>query len=70
MGREFGVRVCNAVIRRWTVFPESARPAKPICEYRKRKSVDYARLTVEVLERLDYPAALAEARTLLAELEG
>lgn len=69
MRDEFGDLVFETVIRRSIVYPESARAAKPIFEFRRRKAVDYARLTVEVLERLDHPAALREARSQLAELE-
>jgi cellulose biosynthesis protein BcsQ len=69
MREQFGDLVFDTVIRRSIVYPESARAAKPIFDYRKRKSVDYSRLTVEVLERLDYPAALERARHHLAEVE-
>ena len=68
MREQFGDLVFDTVIRRSIVYPESARAATPIFEYRKRKSLDYARLTVEVLERLDYPAALAEAKAQLSRL--
>lgn len=69
MREQFGDLVFDTVIRRSIVYPESARAAKPIFDYRKRKSLDYSRLTVEVLERLDYPAALEQARHHLAEIE-
>ncbi|MCB8915583.1 MAG: ParA family protein, partial [Thermoleophilales bacterium] len=69
MREQFGDLVFDTVIRRSIVYPESAKAAKPIFDYRRRKAVDYASLTVEVLERLDFPAALAEAKTNLAELE-
>ncbi|HMT05249.1 MAG: ParA family protein [Solirubrobacterales bacterium] len=69
MRSEFGDLVFDTVIRRSIVYPESARAGKPIFEYRRRKSIDYARLTVEVLERLDFPAALGAARSQLAESE-
>ncbi len=68
MREQFGDLVFDTVIRRSIVYPESARAAKPIFDYRKRKSLDYVALTVEVLERLDYPAALAEARKHFEEL--
>jgi len=68
MREEFGDLVFDTVIRRSIVYPESARLAKPIFEYRRRKAIDYASLTVEVLERLDFPAALAEAKALRDEL--
>lgn len=69
MRDQFGDLVFDTVIRRSIVYPESARAARPIFEYRKRKSVDYLRLTVEVLERLDFPEALREARRSLGEFE-
>lgn len=69
MRNEFGDLVFETVIRRSIVYPESARAAKPIFEFQRRKSVDYARLTVEVLERLDFPAALKEAKSQLADLD-
>lgn len=70
MREQFGDLVFDTVIRRSIVYPESAKAGKPIFEYRRRKALDYARLTVEVLERLDFPEALAEAKAQLAELEG
>jgi chromosome partitioning protein len=66
---EFGDKVFETVIRRSIVYPESARAGQPIYEYNRRKALDYSRLTVEVLERLDLPGPLERARETLAELE-
>lgn len=66
---EFGDRVFETVIRRSIVYPESARAGKPIFEYNRRKAIDYARLTVEVLERLNLAPPLAKARAMVRELE-
>ena len=66
---EFGDKVFDTVIRRSIVYPESARAGKPIYEYNRRKALDYARLTVEVLERLKLEEPLDLAREQLAELE-
>ncbi|MEX0620517.1 MAG: ParA family protein [Solirubrobacterales bacterium] len=66
---EFGDLVFDTVIRRSIVYPESARAGVPIYEYRKRKALDYARLTVEVLERLKLSGPLGEAKKSARELE-
>lgn len=68
MKEQFGDRVFETVIRRSIAYPESARAMVPIFEYRKRKGLDYARLTAEVLDRLDFPAALAKTEKLVREL--
>jgi cellulose biosynthesis protein BcsQ len=67
--KEFGDLVFDTVIRRSIVYPESARAGKPIYEYQRRKALDYARLTVEVLERLDLSGPLEKARRTVEELE-
>jgi chromosome partitioning protein len=66
---EFGDLVFDTVIRRSIVYPESAWAGRPIYEFNRRKALDYARLTVEVLERLDLPGPLGRARKTLRELE-
>lgn len=66
---EFGDKVFGTVIRRSIVYPESARASKSIFEYRRRKAIDYARLTAEVLERLNLVPALSRAREMVNELE-
>lgn len=65
----FGDKVFETVIKRSIVYPESARAGKPIFEFQKRKALDYANLTAEVLERLGLEEPLAEARKLISELE-
>jgi len=67
----FGDKVFKTVIKRSIVYPESARVGKPIFEFQKRKALDYAKLTVEVLERLDLPDGkpLEAARKLVTEIE-
>lgn len=67
--KEFGDLVFDTVIRRSIAYPESARAGKPIYEYQRRKALDYARLTVEVLQRLDLPGPLEKARGMVRELE-
>ncbi len=66
---EFGELVFDTVIRRSIVYPESARAGQPIYEFNRRKAIDYARLTVEVLERLELSEALKEAKKTLRDLE-
>ena len=65
---EFGDRVFETVIRRSIAYPESARAGQSIFEFDRRKSADYAALTVEVLERLDLEEPLAKAKTNLRKL--
>ncbi len=66
---EFGDLVFDTVIRRSIVYPESARAGKPISEFRRRKGLDYARLTVEVLDRLGLEGPLEKAQRSVRELE-
>jgi chromosome partitioning protein len=66
---EFGDLVFDTVIRRSIVYPESARAGQPIYEFNRRKALDYARLTVEVLERLELSDPLGKARKTLTDLE-
>lgn len=67
----FGDKVFETVIKRSIVYPESARAGKPIFEFQRRKALDYAKLTVEVLERLNLPDAkpLEAARKQVSEIE-
>ncbi|MCY7287583.1 MAG: ParA family protein [Cryobacterium sp.] len=58
----FGDKVFNTVIKRSIAYPESARAGVPIFEFNRRKGLDYANLTVEVLERLELAGPLAVAR--------
>jgi len=67
--QQYGDLVFETVIRRSIAYPESARAGRSIFEFDRRRSIDYARLTVEVLERLDLEAPLAEARSLVKSLE-
>lgn len=66
---QFGDTVFDTVIKRSIAYPESARAGRSIFDFQKRKALDYASLTVEVLERLDFPDALKSARRLRRELE-
>jgi len=66
---EFGDLVFDTVIRRSIVYPESARAGKPIYQFKRRKAFDYARLTVEVLERLGLSGPLEKAKKTVRELE-
>jgi chromosome partitioning protein len=45
----------ETVIRRSIAYAESAERAIPILEYRPDRAVDYLRLTLEILDRLDLP---------------
>lgn len=65
----FGDKVFDTVIKRSIAYPESARAGKPIFEFQRRKGLDYANLTVEVLDRLGLEEPLAEAREMAADLE-
>lgn len=65
----FGDRVFETTIGRSIAYPESARAGKSIFEFDQRRSLDYARLTVEVLHRLELEEPLAEARRLVKDLE-
>jgi len=67
--QQYGDLVFGTVIRRSIAYPESARAGKPIFEFDRKRSIDYARLTVEVLERLGLEVALAKARSLVESLE-
>lgn len=66
---QFGDQVFETVIKRSIAYPESARAGRSIFDFEKRKALDYAALTVEVLERLDFPDALAGAKRLRRDLE-
>jgi chromosome partitioning protein len=67
--KQYGSLVFETVIRRSIAYPESARAGQSIFDFDRRRSIDYARLTVEVLERLDLQAPLEQARALVASLE-
>lgn len=64
----FGDSVFDTVIKRSIVYPESARAGISIFDFNRRKGLNYADLTVEVLERLDLAEPLAEARKYADEL--
>lgn len=66
---EFGDRVFETVIRRSIAYPDSARAGKSIFEFDRRRSLDYARLTVEVLDRLGLEEPVEKARKLVRQLE-
>ena len=65
---EFGGLVFETVIRRSIAYPESARAGESIFEFDRRRALDYARLTVEVLERLELDDALGKAKRLVREI--
>ncbi len=66
--KSFEGKVFNTVIKRSIVYPESARASRSIFDYRRRKALDYANLTVEVLERLGLEEPLGNARKLVSEI--
>ena len=55
------------MIRRSIAYAESAERAIPILEYRPDRAVDYLRLALEVLERLDMPERRAAVERLITE---
>ncbi len=65
---QFGEKVFDTVIKRSIAYPESARAGVSIFDYQRRKGLDYATLTVEVLERLEFDDQLGRARKLVREL--
>lgn len=65
----FGDKVFETVIKRSIVYPESARAGRSIFEHRRRKALDYASLTVEVLARLGLEEPLATAEQQLAAIK-
>lgn len=65
---QFDGKVFDTVIRRSIAYAESARAGISIFDFRKRKALDYANLTVEVLERLGRDDHLGKARRLVREL--
>ena len=67
--KQYGSMVFETVIRRSIAYPESARAGQSIFEFDRRRSIDYAQLTVEVLERLGLDEPLARARKLAGSLE-
>lgn len=67
--KQYGSMVFETVIRRSIAYPESARAGQSIFQFDRRRSIDYARLTTEVLERLGLDEPLARARKLAASLE-
>ena len=66
--QQYGDLVFETVIRRSIAYPESARAGKSIFEFDRKRSIDYARLTVEVLERLGLDEPLVRARSLAESL--
>lgn len=67
--QQYGELVFETVIRRSIAYPESARAAKTIFEFDRKRSIDYARLTEEVLGRLGQEEARTRARATIASLE-
>ena len=67
--KQYGSMVFETVIRRSIAYPESARAGQSIFEFDRRRSIDYAQLTVEVLERLGLDEPLARAGKLARSLE-
>lgn len=67
--QQYGELVFETVIRRSIAYPESARAGKSIFEFDRRRSLDYARLTEEVLDRMGLEEELARARTTTASLD-
>ena len=65
----FGEKVFETVIGRSIAYPESAMAGKSIFEFDRRRALDYAKLTVEVLERLGLEEPLKKARRLVKEIE-
>lgn len=66
---EFGDLVFETVIGRSIAFPDSARAGRSIFEFDRPRALDYARLTVEVLERLELDDALIRARKVASGIE-
>lgn len=67
--QQYGELVFETVIRRSIAYPESARAAKTIFEFDRKRSIDYARLTEEVLGRLGREEARTKALATIASLE-
>ncbi|MFZ9668813.1 MAG: ParA family protein [Solirubrobacterales bacterium] len=67
--QQYGELVFETVIRRSIAYPESARAAKTIFEFDRKRSIDYARLTEEVLGRLGQEEARTRALATIASLE-
>lgn len=67
--KQYGSMVFETVIRRSIAYPESARAGQAIFEFDRKRSIDYARLTVEVLERLGLDEPLVKAKKLAGSLE-
>lgn len=67
--KQYGSMVFDTVIRRSIAYPESARAGQSIFQFDRRRSIDYARLTTEVLERLGLDEPLARAKELAGSLE-
>jgi chromosome partitioning protein len=66
---EFGDTVFETVIGRSIAYPESARAGQSIFEFDRRRALDYANLTVEVLERLGLEESLKKARRVAKDLQ-
>jgi chromosome partitioning protein len=66
---EFGDTVFETVIGRSIAYPESARAGQSIFEFDRRRALDYANLTVEVLERLGLEESLTQARRVAKGLQ-
>jgi chromosome partitioning protein len=66
----FGDAVCATVIPRSTSYAESAERAAPILEHDPLCGLDYVRLAIELLGRLEKAEAATRARELAARIEG
>ncbi len=67
--QQYGELVFETVIRRSIAYPESAQAGKSIFDFDRRRSIDYARLTEEVLARMGLEEELAKARTTTSSLD-
>jgi chromosome partitioning protein len=65
--RHFPGAAFETVIRRSIAYAESAERAIPILEYRPDRGVDYLRLALEVLGRLEMPERRAAVERLIEE---
>jgi chromosome partitioning protein len=66
--RHFGDKVFETVIRRSIAYAESAERAIPILDYRPDRGVDYLRLGIEVLDRLEMPDRRESVERLIEEI--
>jgi chromosome partitioning protein len=66
--QHFGDKVFETVIRRSIAYAESSERAIPILDYRPDRGVDYLRLAVEILDRLEMPERRESVERLIEEL--